>query len=75
MIDKTMIWTAQTPMVEGVYWWRYTRISQPEFMVVLTSHLDEALYCGTWANWRYSHIPVSTCKGEWAGPIPKPEER
>ena len=58
-------WTREHPSVPGWYWWRQSRESDPSVVHLFVD------YEGLWiADPGF----VMRTGGEWAGPIPEPEE-
>lgn len=59
-------WTTSLPTKNGWYWYRYSQHDKP-LIQVMSKHV-EVLYIRMHLLWWRSR------KGEWAGPIPEPEE-
>lgn len=59
-------WSKETPTQPGWYWYRISKGSYP-----IIERYDMAAHgLALWENGRI--LPISP--GEWAGPIPEPEE-
>ena len=64
-----MKWTTEQPTVPGWYWHRMTDgLTWMEQIEVLDGRLVVI------EDHPYGPQPVAGCTGEWAGPIPEPEE-
>ncbi|MEW6543423.1 MAG: hypothetical protein AB1411_07415 [Nitrospirota bacterium] len=61
-----LTWTWETPMKPGWYWYRGSGETDP-FIV----EVDES-GCFQWPDGGYQEAKLA--KGQWAGPIPPPEE-
>lgn len=66
-----MIWTTEKPTKPGWYWWRREKGFIPSFLHVTTDHLKGT---GFFIVGAYT-VRFQNIGGEWAGPIPEPEEQ
>lgn len=80
-IPRRLRWTKETPTKPGWYWFRNTN-QRDVHVVCIAYEWDEHmvdLELVAWFaleppyNWHSPHI-VARMDGEWAGPIPEPEE-
>lgn len=62
-----MKWTAAPPTTPGWYWWREALFQEARVVEVYCSPATASLV----ARW----CRVENMKGEWAGPIPLPQEK
>ena len=71
-LPRRLRWTKKKPTQEGYYWYKDKQTSQ---IIALITTLDNELIVHA-AN-RYANYPVRMVdlNGEWAGPIPEPEEK
>ena len=74
---STLHWTTQPPTEPGYYWWRAEQIDPrwPEIVEInrfVDIHGTPFLGGYVAGSARRRHINEMT--GEWAGPIPEPEE-
>ena len=62
-----MKWTKDSPVEPGWYWWRVKR-DDAEVIRVVTHDAGLRLQS------EFYNDLVTKCAGEWAGPIPEPQE-
>lgn len=68
-----MTWTTDKPTTPGWYWWIGPLLHQQIVEVMPFENGDAVVFrpfCG-----EYNTRMLSDMQGEWAGPIPQPEER
>jgi hypothetical protein len=63
-----MKWTPAKPTLPGWYWWRTNTVITRRWVLQGIIHIDGDGYC------RHEGEYVSKLDGQWAGPIPSPEE-
>ena len=70
-------WTKEKPTESGWYWWRFEKKNVPHMVYVVWENTmrpvenDRLLILYPNSN---KEFEVETRGGEWAGPIPEPEE-
>lgn len=76
-LPRRLRWTNEPPKEPGWYWWRTDKWNDAQIVFV-----DRWIFCKTHRlgfsakflkNWKKEH-DVAALDGEWAGPIPEPEE-
>lgn len=76
-LPRPLRWTNEPPKEPGWYWWRTDKWNDVQIVFV-----DRWIFCKTHRlgfsakflkNWKKEH-DVAALDGEWAGPIPEPEE-
>lgn len=68
-----MKWKNDKPTVEGWYWYRQPRkngIREGQFYPSTMAHVDGSLWCDCDSQ----YDAVTAFDGQWAGPIPEPNE-
>lgn len=71
--DDGMIWSKETPTQLGWYWWRRSKFNNKRpLQIIEDSELTGQLMTKRWVA-ILDRDPL-TMSGEWAGPIPEPEE-
>lgn len=69
-----MKWTDEKPTVPGWYWQRFGT-SKNDPISIRHVFISDELYPGTPCFLMYMKIcPVDIVQGQWAGPIPEPED-
>ena len=77
-----MIWTSKPPTKEGYYWWRPEKNIVPVIKLLiwegchfeLEPNAPNKLLVLDWGGEFVRDNDVYAWRGEWAGPIPEPEE-
>ena len=79
----TITWTTDKPTVPGWYWYRYysSLTCMPKVAITVMGKVetgcDYQSYTFTWltgVDYEVEAKNVTELSGEWAGPIPEPEE-
>ena len=77
-----MTWTTEPPQDSGYYWWRYRKGFIPQIVYLLwegcffqvAADAPNRLLVEHWADKIDRAKDAKTYGGEWAGPIPEPED-
>lgn len=67
-----MKWTHEKPTAPGWYWYKNADDEIPEIACVISKGGE--LYLSFFGEYTFE-VELADCLGEFAGPIPKPEDR
>ena len=67
---NTLVWTTDKPTVPGWYWWRVSFGRTPTTLFISRDHIHENDVFTAGALVMF----LREVPGEWAGPVPLPEE-
>ena len=75
---RPLVWRKELPTLPGWYWWCYDRDTFSHMVYVVQESTlrktDNDRFLMLYPNCMDKEFPVSERGGEWAGPIPMPEE-
>ena len=75
-----MKWTKEPPRKEGKYWWRHESFKRDSVMYMILDVQEDMDRPGVFFQTEYDSAETDDCAtvdelgGEWAGPIPLPDE-
>ena len=65
-------WTSEKPSAPGWYWWRGEGDIEGEILEIYVQTSEAVSELRAWLTKEEANYPLSTIKGQFAGPIPVP---